>query len=213
MAHYYNKYIFTCEFAELEKQERNDDIAKYYEDIKDGELEEPWKYRYNFNVSLNYSAFGDDYGNRHEMHSVFNVFFLNDLYFGGAHGLFSEYCEVFSLKTGARITLSDLFTVGEETYKRRICEELCTVLEAENHWLLKDLHDDTPQEKVYNNCKDYICDGAFALSVNGLTIMLTTGAIGSNGDGPAFFVIPFECLEDIMIPPETIADIGTEVTP
>lgn len=203
-----NKYYQAeCEHwieaTALEKQSQIEAYDKLYaanaEDSSKKWLSSYTTVQYKTAVAGTYTS---DYG----MYNILNVFSLEDTYSGGAHLYERTSCAVFSLKTGVKISLADLFRVDEENYIKRLGDEMYTALKNENHrWTTGE--NKNKKEECYKVLKAFITDKTFALSENGLIIMVEP-IVAQNDPATTFWItIPYECIKDIMIPPEDIVNI------
>jgi hypothetical protein len=201
-----NKYYQTeCEHwieaTALEKQSQIDAFEKLFAANAENSSKK-WLSAY---TSVQYkTAVAGTYTSDYGMYNILNVFSLTDTYGGGAHLYEKTSCAVFSLKTGAKIALDDLFTVGEESYVKRLSDEMYTALKNENHLYTTNAN---RKEEALKMLKPYITDDTFSLSENGLIIMVEP--VGAQNVPATIFsiTIPYERIKDIMIPPEDIADI------
>jgi beta-lactamase regulating signal transducer with metallopeptidase domain len=203
--YYEAEYKRCIEAAALEKQSAIETADEFFARHTENSAEKP----YSSYTTVQYkTAVAGAHPSDYEMYNILNVFSIEDAYsgLGSAVGYLWQRtsCAVFSLKTGAKISLADLFTVDRENYVNRLSDEMYTALKNENHLYTTNAN---RKEEALKMLKPYITDDTFSLSENGLIIMVEP--VGAQNVPATIFsiTIPYERIKDIMIPPEDIADI------
>jgi beta-lactamase regulating signal transducer with metallopeptidase domain len=204
--YFQDEYSRCIEAAALEKQSAIETADKFFAKHAENSAEKP----YSSYTTVQYkTAVAGAHPSDYEMYNILNVFSIEDAYSGSVNALGYLWqrtsCAVFSLKTGAKISLADLFTVDEENYVNRLSDEMYTalIIETRPETLGKN---ENRKKEWYELLKAYITDGTFSLSENGLIIMLEPISAAPM-PGIGWITIPYERIKDIMIPPEDIADI------
>jgi beta-lactamase regulating signal transducer with metallopeptidase domain len=205
-----NKYIEAeykqcAEAAALEKQKRIESFVNNFAGDAEYSAEKPYT---EYTTAQYKTAVAGPYTSDYGLYNILNVFSLGDTY-GGSNGgtilLWEKTsCAVFSLKTGAKITLADLFTVDKESYLNRVSDEMYTalIIATRPETLGKN---ENRKEEWYETLKAYIADDTFSLSENGLIIMFQTPT-AAPVPGYGWITIPYERIKDIMIPPGDIVN-------
>ena len=206
-------------FFRTEYEERSETVAldlqkdiTSYDDFfaKNGE-DSPEKPSCFYDTVQYKTAVGGDFTSGNNMYNILNVFRRLDRYAGtgsSATHLYERFtCDVFSLKTGVKITLGDLFTVDEGAYIKRLSDEMYSALQGNSLVPTETLGN---RYNVYQALEQYITsDSMFALSENGLTILFDPFAAGGyTNDTELWITIPYSCIGDIMIPVGEIVDIA-----
>ena len=197
-----------CEAAALEEQQMIEHYESFYTKNGENSAEQPSSI-YNMVQYKTAAAGGFTSGN--EMYNIMNVFYDYDNYVGlgtaAAHLIGRHMCTVFSLKTGAQITLADLFTVDEEVYRERVCDEMYLAFQNANHWFTSE-GGEGKKQYLYDMFGYFVSDSYFALTDTGLVILfgLDTAAEATSPD-ELWVSVPYACLEDIMIPIGEIVNI------
>lgn len=156
---------------------------------------ESWGYFYSdetFEVKLNQDGF-------------LSIVRSGSEYTGGVHGNWFVFCDTFNSQTGAKLSLSDLFSVPYEQYSQIIFSEV-----------KRQIAQSDTTDGYYENYSELI-DSAFSpddffLSEDGINVVFQMYAIAPYAAGEQFFTISPDAFGD-MLKPEILSVFSNSISP
>lgn len=165
---YYKKMLHNnVSNAELELQ---DSLNSY-----NNEPTAPYYFNQNYTICLNNKNF-------------ISIKRQNEIYSGGVHENYTIYSDNFDLKSGGKLSLSDIFSVDEDVYMPRLLESVEAEIEAN-------------KSNYYEKYKDMLSDfnqQNFYLTQTHLVLFYQYYDLAAYSVGIPEFSIPYEEISDIM---------------
>jgi len=194
-------FISVPEISSEEYPQAAESISKYFNELKES-------HRDRFEAELEELTGRDEIGGEslpryldmsfrteYNHGCIISFSFATGSYTGGAHDMTVLGSETFDLRDGSRITLDDLFTVDEETYSRRIKDNILEQMDEQ----AKD--ESSPFYENYAELMEHTFNKeSFVLTEDGLCIYFQIYDLAPYAGGAFRFVIPYETLADILDP-------------